>query len=153
MIETAWSFWNRNVRKHATRIVATTHPYLSGVIAIWVVGYSGLQLKPFSLANFFVPYDTVVFGFTATAIALSIALPSERFIKFLSEMKDGSTAFKDFLFVMVWNGIVHILAFFFFIPIIFMGDTITVLPSDTVGKLHIFLFLSFGCNSMPASNS
>ena len=140
MIETAWTFWNRNVRKHATRIVATTHPYLSGVLSAWIVGYSGVTIKPFVLANFFVPYDTVVFGFTATAIALSIALPSERFIKFLSQVRDGTTPFKDFLFIMVWNGIIHILAFFMFVAVVFMGDAVTVTSTDDANKLRVFMF-------------
>jgi hypothetical protein len=140
MIETAWIFWRKNVCKHATRILATSHPYLSGVLSIWIVGWSGLTLKPFILAGFFVPYDAVVFGFTATAVALSIALPSERFIKFLSQIKDGSTPFKDFLFILAWNGIVHILAFFLFIPIIFMGDKIEVASGTDGSPLQIFIF-------------
>lgn len=141
MIETAWIFWKRNARKHSYRIVATSHPYLSGVLAAWLVGWSSLTIKPFILAGFFVPYNAVVFGFTATAIALSIALPSERFIKFLSQIKDGSTPFKDFLFVMVWNGVVHILAFFLFIPVIFIGDA-EMLPSGSdLSPYKIFVFL------------
>jgi hypothetical protein len=141
MIDTAWIFWKKNVRRHSTRILATTHPYLSGLFAIWVVAYSGLPVKPFVLAGFFVPYDTVVFGFTATAVALSIALPSERFIKFLSQIKDGTTPFKDFLFILAWNGVVHILAFFLFIPIIILGDGIGFGPADAFGKLQFFMLL------------
>lgn len=140
MIDTAWIFWKKNVRRHSTRILATTHPYLSGLFSIWIVGFSGLTVKPFVLAGFFVPYDTVVFGFTATAVALSIALPSERFIKFLSQIRDGTTPFKDFLFILAWNGVVHILAFFLFIPLIFIGDGIGFGPADAVGKLQVFTF-------------
>ncbi|WP_439397931.1 hypothetical protein ACRQ5Q_11885 [Bradyrhizobium sp. PMVTL-01] len=142
MIETAWTFWRKNVRKHTTRIVATTHPYLSGLLAMLVVGYSGLTVKPFVLAGFFVPYDTVVFGFTATAVALSIALPSERFIKFLSQIRDGTTPFRDFLFILAWNGVVHILAFFMFIPVVFIGDQTSFGPTDAVGKLQVFVFFA-----------
>jgi hypothetical protein len=138
MIDTAWIFWKKNVRKRLGRILATSHPYLSGVIAAWIVGWSGLSLKPFVLAGFFIPYNAVVFGFTATAVALSIALPSERFIKFLSQIKDGSTPFKDFLFILAWNGIVHIVAFFLFIPVIFIGD-VTLAP-DGVSPYRIFMF-------------
>lgn len=139
MIETAWTFWRQNVCKNKTRILATTHPYLSGLLAGWIVGWSDLTIKPFVLAGFFIPYDAVVFGFTATAVALSIALPSERFIKFLSGIKDGSTPFKVFLFVLAWNGIVHIVAFFLFIPILFIGD-VTVMPSADITKMHVFIF-------------
>jgi magnesium-transporting ATPase (P-type) len=141
MIETAWTFWNINVRKHGKKIIATTHPYLSGLLAAWLVMYSGITIKPFALANFFIPYDTVVFGFTATAIALSIALPSERFIKFLSQIKDGTTPFKDFLFIMVWNGVVHIFAFFMFVAVVIMGDGITVTSTDEASKMHVFIFI------------
>ncbi|MBB5054621.1 hypothetical protein HNQ36_004628 [Afipia massiliensis] len=140
MIDTAWIFWKKNVCKHSTRIIATTHPYLSGVLAIWIVGWSDLTLKPFVLAGFFIPYDAVVFGFTATAVALSIALPSERFIKFLSQIKDGTTPFKDFLFILAWNGVVHILAFFLFIPIIFIGDAAVLVPGSGISKFQIFMF-------------
>jgi hypothetical protein len=97
-------------------------------------------LKPFVLAGFFVPYNAVVFGFTATAVALSIALPSERFIKFLSQVKDGSTPFKDFLFILAWNGIVHILAFFLFIPIIFVGDSLSLAPGADLNATRVFMF-------------
>jgi hypothetical protein len=86
------------------------------------------------------PYDTVVFGFTATAIALSIALPSERFIKFLSQIRDGTTPFRDFLFILAWNGVVHILAFFLFIPVIFMGEGISFAATEAVSKWQIFMF-------------
>lgn len=140
MIETAWTFWRKNVRKHTRRILATTHPYLSGVVAIWIIGWSDLTLKPFVLANFFVPYDTVVFGFTATAVALSIALPSERFIKFLSQIQDGSTPFKDFLFILAWNGVVHIFAFFLLIPAIFLGDGTALAPGTDLGPLRVLMF-------------
>jgi hypothetical protein len=141
MIETAWTFWNKNVRKHLTRILATTHPYLSGVLSGLVVGWSGLIIKPFVLATFFVPYNAVVFGFTATAVALSIALPSERFIKFLSQIRDGTTPFRDFLFILAWNGVVHIAAFFLFIPIIFMGDSFSFIATNvSASKLQIYVF-------------
>lgn len=140
MIETAWTFWKKNVRKHSTRILATSHPYLSGVLAAWIIGWSGLTVKPFVLAGFFVPYNAVVFGFTATAVALSIALPSEQFIKFLSQVKDGTTPFKDFLFILAWNGVVHILAFFLFVPIIFIGDTASLTSNDPVSALQVFMF-------------
>lgn len=140
MIETAWTFWKKNVRKHRRRILATTHPYLSGIIAFCIVGWSDVAFKPFVLANFFVPYDTVVFGFTATAVALSIALPSERFIKFLSQIRDGGTPFKDFLFILAWNGVVHILAFFLFIPAIFIGDGVTLSPGTDLSSLRVFMF-------------
>jgi hypothetical protein len=141
MIETAWTFWKKNVRKHSKRILGTTHPYLSGVLSALVVGWSELTIKPFVLATFFIPYDAVVFGFTATAVALSIALPSERFIKFLSQIRDGTTPFKDFLFILAWNGVVHIVAFFLFIPIIFMGDSFSfIATAASASKLQIYLF-------------
>lgn len=139
MIDTAWTFWKRNVRKNLSRVIATTHPYLSGLIAVWVVGFSNLSLKPFVLAGFFIPYNAVVFGFTATAIALSIALPSERFIKFLSQIKDGSTPFKIFLFILAWNGIIHIVAFFLFLPTIFVGD-VTLAP-HVLSRYRLYMAL------------
>jgi hypothetical protein len=142
MIETAWTFFRANVRKHSKRIVATSHPYLSGVLAALLVGWSGLLIKPFTLAGFFIPYDTVVFGFTATAIALSIALPSERFIKFLSQTKDNSTPFRDFLFILAWNGVTHILAFFMFVPIVFLNDETLAFTGSgfTATKSQIYSF-------------
>lgn len=140
MIETAWVFWKKNVRKHSARILGTTHPYLSGILAAWIVWKSTLEIKPLVLAGFFIPYDSVVFGFTATAVALSIALPSERFIKFLSQIKDGSTPFKDFLFILAWNGIVHIWAFFLFIPIIFTGEATALAPNSDFNKIQVYLF-------------
>jgi len=93
---------------------------LAGVISILVVFYSDIRIVPSSLSSVFIPYDTVVFGFTATAIALAIAIPSERFVTFLSGIKDGSTPFRDFLFVLAWNGLVHIVAFFLFLPFVFL---------------------------------
>jgi hypothetical protein len=78
---------------------------------------------------------------TATAVALSIALPSERFIRFLSQIRDGTTPFKDFLFILAWNGVVHIIAFFSFIPIIFMGDSFSFVATvASISKLQIFMF-------------
>jgi hypothetical protein len=142
MIETTWTFFRTNVRQHSKRIVATFHPYLSGVLAELLVGWSGLTIRPFTLAGFFVPYDTVVFGFTATAVALSIALPSERFIKFLSETKNGTTPFRDFIFILAWNGVVHILAFFMFVPVVFLGDEKLSFAalSGSVTKSQIYSF-------------
>jgi hypothetical protein len=135
-------FLEKNVRKHSNKILATTHPYLSGALAAWIAFWSGLTIKPFVLAGFFIPYDTVVFGFTATAVALSIALPSERFIKFLSQIKDGTTPFRDFLFILAWNGVVHILAFFLFIPIIFADASVSFAATEAASKLQVFMFFA-----------
>jgi hypothetical protein len=40
---------------------------------------------------------------------------------------------------LAWNGVVHILAFFLFIPIFFLGD-VTV-ASDAVSKLQVYMVL------------
>jgi hypothetical protein len=143
MIETLGTFVSRNLRKQLGRVLITTHPYLSGVIAIVVVFYSHLPIRPSSLASSFLPYDTVVFGFTATAIALAIAIPSERFVTFLSSIKDGSTPFRDFLFVLAWNGLVHILSFFLFLPFIFFPPEWELAPASDLGwaKLYVCLML------------
>ena len=141
MIETLWIYGKKNVWQHARIIVATFHPYLSGVMAACLMMYSGFLVKPFILAGFFVPYDTVVFGFTATAIALSIAIPSEKFIRFLSEEKGHSTAFRDFLFVLVWNGTIHIVSFILFIPFIFIGETQVIIFDGHYSVAFVYLFL------------
>jgi|SRR5581483_430608 len=142
MIDTLWIFGKRHLRKHITRIVATTHPYLSGIVAFWLVLYSGLEIKPYALAGFFVPYDTVVFGFTATAIALAIAIPSTHFILFLSAKKENSTAFRDFLFVLIWNGLVHVFAFFLFVPFLFLERwVLTSSPEPTPSHVLIFCLM------------
>jgi hypothetical protein len=143
MIETVGTFVSRNLRKQAGRVLITTHPYLSGLIAGYLVFYSGLELKPFSLASAFLPYDTVVFGFTATAIALAIAIPSERFVTFLSGIKDGSTPFRDFLFILAWNGLVHIIAFFLFLPFVFLPQEWSVFSSRELdwSKVYVFVLL------------
>ncbi|MER8696509.1 hypothetical protein NKI77_26515 [Mesorhizobium opportunistum] len=145
MIEVVWSFWSRNIRRNIYRIVATTHPYLSGIMAI-LIAYDyfefGLRIKLFPAGGVFVSYDTVVFGFTATAIALAIAIPSPTFIKFLSSMKDKTTPFRDFLFILSWNGFVHISAFFISIPIIILGyDWELSADSSRFMKLYVFIFL------------
>lgn len=143
MIETLGTFVGRNLRKQAGRVLITTHPYLSGLIAAYVVFYAGIVVRPISISAVFIPYDTVVFGFTATAIALAIAIPSERFVTFLSSIKDGSTPFRDFLFVLVWNGIVHIFSFFLFVPFIFISSEWTLESSAhlTWVKLYVFVTL------------
>ena len=125
MIETLWSFYKRGMRGFGIRLIATTHPYLSGCIALWVCYYSYHTPKTIKISTFlstFVTYDTVVFGFTATAIALAIAIPSTTFLAFLSSERNGRSAFRDFLFILAWNGVVHILAFFILFPAILVGE-------------------------------
>jgi hypothetical protein len=141
MINTLWIFAKKNVWGHRRIILQTTHPYLSGIVAFLLTFHSALTIKPYALAGFFLPYDTVVFGFTATAIALAIAIPSRYFILFLSENKENSTAFRDFIFVLVWNGSVHILSFFMFLPFIFMGDSWTLQSSQEVGISRVYVFV------------
>jgi len=143
MIETLWTFGKKNLRSRMSLVLGTTHPYLSGVIAIALVFLSELQLKPANLVSIFAPYDTVVFGFTATAIALAIAIPSERFVTFLSSIQDGSTPFKDFLFVLVWNGVVHIFAFFILIPLAFVDETWRLKLGGEPSLVLLYFFFLF----------
>jgi hypothetical protein len=140
MIDTLWVFASRNLRKHAIRIVATTHPWLSGLAAFGVVFLSGWKVKPYALAGFLLPYDTVVFGFTATAIALAIAIPSSPFIFFLSAKSENSTAFRDFLFVLIWNGLVHIISFLMFLPFIFFETWELNTSGDQITWQHCYVF-------------
>lgn len=145
MIETVWGFFKRGVRPNLRRIVATTHPYLSGFLALSICkNWFGLE-KPIKISDItvvFVTYDTVVFGFTATAIALAIAVPSTKFIEFLSSIKDGRTPFQDFLFVLVWNGFVHIFAFFMLLPPIVLGNDWSVGGTqDWVKQIYIFFMM------------
>jgi hypothetical protein len=139
MIDTLWIFAKRNVRKHLRIILQTTHPYLSGLIAVYLVFLSGFEIRPYALAGFFLPYNTVVFGFTATAIALAIAIPSTHFILFLSEKKENSTAFRDFLFMLVWNGCVHIISLYLFLPFIFLGDHWVFQPDSGTNGARIYI--------------
>lgn len=105
----------------------------------WAVDVGKLNFAP--IAGILVTYDTVVFGFTATAIALAIAIPSPTFIKFLSSQKDGSTPFRDFLFILAWNGFCHIFAFFITIPI-FLIENPTFTSGNFKGlNLYIFFLL------------
>lgn len=124
MIESVWNFYKRGMRGFGRRLFATTHPYLSGVLSYAICHYATTR-SPVKFSNFtptFVTYDTVVFGFTATAVALAIAIPSVTFLAFLSNEKNGRTAFRDFLFVLAWNGVVHIVAFFVLLPSVILGD-------------------------------
>lgn len=143
MIETVGVFISRNFRRQVGRVFVTTHPYLSGVIAIGLVFFTSLSIKPSLLYSVFFPYDTVVFGFTATAIALAIAIPSERFVTFLSGIKDGTTPFKDFLFILAWNGLVHIVAFFLFLPFVFLPAdwAIDAGKEITCARVYVFILL------------
>lgn len=128
---------------YGSRLYATSHPYLSGLISAGVVYYStqdGNSLKISNITNTFVTYNTVVFGFTATAIALAIAIPSTNFIAFLSSMKEDRTPYRDFLFVLAWNGVIHIIAFFFLFPAIAFGDNWSLGPNSAKG-LNLFIFL------------
>lgn len=138
MIETLGTFISRNFRKQFRRVFITTHPYLSGIIAIWLAYCSTLEIRPVALSAIFLPYDTVVFGFTATAIALAIAIPSERFITFLSGIQDGSTPFRDFLFVLAWNGLVHIFSFLSFLPFVFVDNDWSLrADSSSAARLYV----------------
>jgi hypothetical protein len=141
MIETLGTFLRKNLRKQVGRIFITTHPYLSGLISGLIVFRCGIEVKMSSVSSVFIPYDTVVFGFTATAIALAIAIPSERFVTFLSGIKDGSTPFRDFLFVLVWNGLAHILAFFAFVPFVFISPEWALGASGDLTWVSFYVFI------------
>jgi hypothetical protein len=141
MIDTLWIFARRNVSKHAALILQTTHPYLSGLLSFYLVYISNRDLRPYGLAGFFTPYDTIVFGFTATAIALAIAIPSRHFILFLSDKGENSTAYRDFLFVLAWNGCAHIFAFFLFIPFIFLGDHWVYSPANASNMSRFYVLM------------
>lgn len=145
MIETVWTFCRRGVKPNLYRILATTHPYLSGIIALSLDrNWLGLT-KPVKISDvtgLFVTYDTVVFGFTATAIALAIAIPSTKFIEFLSSIRDGSTPFRDFLFILAWNGFVHIWAFILLMPPIILGNDWTAgAPNEWYTRVYIVMML------------
>lgn len=142
MIESVWNFYKRGMRGFGRRLFATTHPYLSGVLSYAICHYATTR-SPVKFSNFtptFVTYDTVVFGFTATAVALAIAIPSVTFLAFLSNEKNGRTAFRDFLFVLAWNGVVHIVAFFVLLPSVILGDN-WILSKDSSPSMKIYLFL------------
>lgn len=149
MIEVVWNFGRRNCRRNATRILATTHPYLSALIALALVS-GKFEIYPINigaLVGVFTTYDTVVFGFTATAIALAIAIPSPTFIRFLSSPDhDGGTPFRDFLFILAWNGVVHILAFLLLLPAVSFELT-KFAPETGDGALRVYLFLFFWVQS------
>lgn len=145
MLEVVWTFWSLNIRRNLYRVVATTHPYLSAILSLFI-SYDcfdlGYKIDVFSVGNSFVTYNTVVFGFTATAIALAIAIPSPTFIKFLSGIRDKTTPFRDFLFILVWNGFVHISAFFISLPIILFGKEWELISSSPkLMKFYVFVFL------------
>lgn len=142
MIETVWNFGKRNCRRNASRILATTHPYLSAIIALVLVsGRFGIHpIEVGALTTAFTTYNTVVFGFTATAIALAIAIPNPTFIRFLSKQSsDGGTPFRDFLFILAWNGVVHISAFIVILPSIIFGIE-EFHPSEKIGVETVYLF-------------
>lgn len=144
MIETVWNFGRRNCARNASRILATTHPYLSALIALGLVS-GKVDIYPInigSLAAAFTTYDTVVFGFTATAIALAIAIPSPTFIRFLSSPDhSGGTPFRDFLFILAWNGVVHIAAFITLLPALSLGlREFTPVAGDANLKVYLFFF-------------
>ena len=142
MLDSVLTFARKNAARQWQRIFFTTHPYLSGIIAM-IIAFDmfdlSITIKLSTLANAFVTYNTVVFGFTATAVALAIAIPNERFVRFLSSGSGKSTAFRDFLFVLAWNGVVHFLAFFCIIPISASGDNWMLDPMSATGmRLYFF---------------
>ncbi|HVW55564.1 MAG TPA: hypothetical protein VHC00_07780 [Rhizobiaceae bacterium] len=127
-------------------MLATTHPYLSVCLALALVTdhlpfASALNFENISTA--FVTYNTVVFGFTATAIALAIAIPNSTFIKFLSARKEIKTPYEDFLFILAWNGFVHFVSFFVLMPILFFGKEWWHNEVGNYGvKVYLFVFFS-----------
>lgn len=145
MLDAVLTFARRNAARQWQRIFFTTHPYLSGIIAM-IIAFDefnlSITIKLSTLANAFVTYNTVVFGFTATAVALAIAIPNERFVRFLSSGSGKSTAFRDFLFVLAWNGVVHFLAFFTILPVSASGDSWVLDPAST-NTMRIYFF--FAC--------
>lgn len=146
MLDSVFIFVQRNAARQWQRILFTTHPYLSGIISM-IIAFDMMNLsmtiKLSTLANAFVTYNTVVFGFTATAVALAIAIPNERFVRFLSNGSSKSTAFRDFLFVLSWNGAVHFLAFFGIIPVIASGDGWILDSTSNIGMRLYFFFASW----------
>ena len=143
MIDSLWHFFKRGMIGYGSRLYATSHPYLSGLTSAGLMTYAineNATIKIANLNSVFVTYNTVVFGFTATAIALAIAIPNAKFVAFLSSIGNERTPYRDFLFVLAWNGIVHIFAFFLQFPSIIFGEKWEI-SSSSSKSLNLFIFV------------
>lgn len=110
-------YFSRYVRPHARAILKSPH--------LWVAVFCGLVIVTHGRAyrgfiapdvmEVFVNYNFMVFGFTVAALTIVFAVPTQKFVAFLSEA--GSTIpdkvtgpWEKALFIMSWNGFVHFCA-------------------------------------------
>jgi hypothetical protein len=110
-------YFSRYVRPHSVAILKSPHLWLSALIALTVVSH-GRAYRGFiapEITEVFVNYNFMVFGFTIAALTIVFAVPTQKFVNFLSEsgksIPDNVTGpWEKALFIMSWNGVVHFVA-------------------------------------------
>ena len=148
MLDSALSYVSKQAAKQYGRVLFTTHPYLSGVIAISYYFYREdlrrAELSLSSLFAVFLTYNTVVFGFCIAALALAIAIPNEQFLKFISERDEKNrTPYRDLIFVFSWTAVVHWISFVFLFSITIFEGVNYIIPPDNFSILPVFIFYLF----------
>lgn len=129
------------------RIIATTHIFLGPILSLLLVFdwiNLGITFKYSVIANVFLTYDTVVFGFTPTALAVALAIPNSDFLQFVSSPAGkGSTPFRDFVFALTWNGVMHAISFAIVLISLFMfkEDFVFQPASMSIGAKSFFAIL------------
>ena len=107
------TYFARHVVKRLSRILIAAHPYIA-MLAAYILVFKGqdYDIPKLALGSFSskaISYNTVVFGFCVTAIALIIAIPNSNFLYFVARNRED--AYRDLAFVFSWTGVVHWLAF------------------------------------------
>lgn len=103
------------------------------------------KVTPQDVVSNLITYDALVLSFCVAAVALVIALPNERFARFLaSSAEDKSTSpYQDLVFVFAWTAAVHWGALLFLLVIQLFGLKRQMFPLPTDWDLWSCLLIGF----------
>ena len=136
---------------HWRKIAFSANPYIALIIALlFAIQPDQLSIHPYNIkdiTNVTTNYNLVILGFSITAIALVIAIPSPEFLQFIANEKvKGNSPYRDLIFVISWTSFLHLMSFMLSIFFIFyLGGEFVFVFDGSITALYItsWIYLFF----------